>query len=764
MRSARRASLHGFINPVSTMPAFVLPVFMQKGGGNAVLAQVIGHNDAIEEFVPIEIGTFEVFQNVERVDVGIGQSALWGFQWSLAQARVATRASLCRELAEASDTGEFPPHLRLAIARFAGQDDAVASLLRDAFQHLVAYSPQSGAAWRDLVILLPAARAAIGRSLSPSDRSLVRSLSDIDLRCEDGKLRIAVPKGIFAALGHDKERVVGALAPLRTMTDAFAIESIEVEEGADQRSLPVPDAVPLPRPVTLVPLGQIGAGLAVAAGKHAGLHVVDATELLSSDRARPLHSDAHAGDIYLLLLADRADEIENAERLATSLVGRGCLPAAILVRPHSATASDPESGEQRLDRLARAARWLAVIGGPQTGDALLPPAKDAEPIRNSPSLLSKWTVRALVALARDARDGAPVLERLFRRGHGAKFAVIGVGVASRARAAVDAAYSSASASRLPLSEARSIVMVVLRGPAADAEIEQQCLDEVRARSAAGTNVASFAAVLPSLKRRIRVVLLAREISPSRIWWEGDRCIDAFRARQWGYRNVETQAGKLDFVVWKDEAEFGVRVETGAEPIDLANVAKIAADTPMYYGPVVLMLRELPDTATRNRLLTWGIIAISAERMDLLDRLARQPCRTIVSRLLRARPADTVRGMQVFLRDHLMRLFWQGESDVAVWDAPRNENEPFEMPGWLEDTEPFEGQIDPFLLDAKGPGRTLHLSGQLRVSPHESKGIDGLVFAFKATLDDFGLRLREPMRRVSGNADDDGDGQQFTLDV
>jgi hypothetical protein len=745
------------------MPAFVLPVFVQKGGDNALLAQAIGHNDAVEAFVPIEIGVFEVFQNIERIDVEIGQAALWGFQWSAVQARVATRKTLAHELTQASDTRGFFPHLQLAIARFAGQDELVAPLLREAFRHLVAYSPQSGAAWRDLVILLPAARAAIGQNLLLSDRGLVRSLGNIDLRCEDGRLHIAVPKNILAALGYDKERVVVALASLRGMMDAFAIESVDVQQSAEQTLLPAPHAEPMPRPVTLVPLGQIGAGLAVVAGKHAGLHVVDAAELLSDDRARPLHSEAHAGDIYVLLLADRAEEIERAERLATSLVGRGCLPAAILVRPNPVTAIDPVAVEQRFERLARAARWLAMIGGPQTGDALLPPAEGAEPSRNSPSLLSKWLLRAILTLAQDVRAGGPALERLFKRGHGAKFAVIGVGAASQARAAVDAAYTSASGSRLPLSEARSIVAVVLRGPAADPGIEQQCVDEVRGRSGAGTEITSFETVLPSLKRRIRVVLLARGFDPARIWWEGTRCLDAFRARKWGHRSVEMQAGKLDFVIWKDEAEFGVRVETEAEPIDLVNVAKIVADTPMYYGPVVLLLRQLPDMATRTRLLTSGIIAIGAERMDLLDKLSRQPCRTMVSRLLRARPADTIQGMQVFLRDHLMRLFWRSEPDVAVWDASSDENEPFEIPGWLEEIEPFEGQLAPLLLDAKGPGRALHFSGQLRVTPHESKGIDGLAFSFKATLDDLGLRLREPMRLVSGNSSD-GCGQQFRLGI
>jgi hypothetical protein len=47
-------------------------------------------------------------------------------------------------------------------------------------------------------------------------------------------------------------------------------------------------------------------------------------------------------------------------------------------------------------------------------------------------------------------------------------------------------------------------------------------------------------------------------------------------------------------------------------------------------------------------------------------------------------------MAVFVRDHLMRLLWRDDDDVAVWDRSHIDDEPFEIEGWLTETEPPEG--------------------------------------------------------------------------
>jgi hypothetical protein len=99
----------------------------------------------------------------------------------------------------------------------------------------------------------------------------------------------------------------------------------------------------------------------------------------------------------------------------------------------------------------------------------------------------------------------------------------------------------------------------------------------------------------------------------------------------------------------------------------------------------------------------------------------------------------------FVRDHLMRLLWRKDADVAVWDRSHASDEPFEIEGWLTETEPPEGKLEPFELDGRGPGRILFFSGVLRITPAERKAGHPVAFGFKIAIDDQGLRLREPMR-------------------
>ena len=370
--------------------------------------------------------------------------------------------------------------------------------------------------------------------------------------------------------------------------------------------------------------------------------------------------------------------------------------------------------------------------------------------------MAKWLVRAFLAAAGDALTGRDVLDLAFKRARGPKFAVIGVGSASgpmAARTAVDAAYASAQASLVDAKSARAIAVFLISGPRADKDVRQQCLDRIKEHVRPDAAFSLHETASPTLKNRVRVVIVARGFLASSFATMPSALDEALRDRGWGYTHLVEGEG-LDLEIWQGSVEFGVIEDLDRRLTNKTEIAAIAAAVPMYRGPVVLVLRHFPDIKIRNQLLLHGIIAVSIDRLDLLNDLVREPLRRIVSRLLRARPEDILNAMAVFVRDHMMRLFWRQEADVVIWNASHNQDEPFRSPGWLTETEPPEGQLEPFRLDARGPGRLLLFSGVLRINPFQGKAGHPMMFAFKVVIDDQGLRLREPLRFGSEVSDDE----------
>jgi hypothetical protein len=261
-----------------------------------------------------------------------------------------------------------------------------------------------------------------------------------------------------------------------------------------------------------------------------------------------------------------------------------------------------------------------------------------------------------------------------------------------------------------------------------------------------------------LKNRVRVVLLYRDFPEESFSWTPPAYLGALRDHGWSYTDLRDQGENLDLEVWQGSAAFGVIVDLDRRLTTRGEIDATVAEAPMYRGAVVLILGHHPDIKIRNQLLLHGIIAVSIDRLDLLSTLGHQPLRTIVSRLLRARPTEILAGMAVFVRDHLMRFLWREDADVAIWDRSHVDDEPFEVPRWLTKTEPPEGRLEPFELDGRGAGRVLFFSGVLRITPAEGKAGHPVAFGFKIVIDDQGLRLREPMRFGFGQRDGAEDGQ------
>ncbi len=764
------ATLRGLVNPVDVTPAFAIPVFQWEGGGNDTLVQIIGRDGRVEGFTAVEIGQYHIMSEIETHRIESGQQALWAFQWDTARWSVTTRRLLSEELRQYSQSANLPPMLELAIARFLDRAVANTALVRRAFYHLSQYSPESAALWRDLIVLLPAVRIAIQEGLALRSKAAWRAVNDITLACAGRSLRISVPASVLSGFNGDQEQLLHTLNPVRSIVEAFDIDRFEIIDVLDYGWGDVDSNPDQPtRPVlTLVPLSQIGASLATSAGKHPGLRTVGLGDLLPDRTSRLSPAvDARAGDMFLIFLSDTAHEIVDAERLASSLVGRGCLAAAIVARPYNASSSpEATTAERQYDKLARAARWVAIVGGPQTsGHALQPLVDGAEPSRNSPTHIGKWLVRAFLEAAKDALTERQALDLAFKPGRGPKFAAVGVGSASKENAlavAVDAAFASASASLLSPKSARAIVAFLIRGPNTAIDARQQCIDHIKRNVRPETEIRVHDAVLPTLKNRVRVVLLARGFPPESFSWTPPVYLETLRDYGWSYTRLREAGEELDLEIWQGSAEFGVIVDLDRRLATGTDIETTVSEAPMYRGPVILVLGYLPDIKMRNELLLHGIIVVSIERLDLLNNLVNQPFRTIVSRLLRAQQTDILRGMAVLVRDQLMRLLWQEDSDVIVWGDSDLGSEPFKVPGWLTDTEPREGKLEGFQLDGRGPGRVLFFSGVLSITPAEGKAGYPTSFGFKIAIDDQGLRLREPMRFPP--SPDEGGSNQLKLDL
>jgi hypothetical protein len=71
--------LDGFMIVTREAPSFVIPVFVDRPGSNRSLVQKICAQDRVTDFLEIEVGNLYETAS-DRVSVGIGDHALWGFR------------------------------------------------------------------------------------------------------------------------------------------------------------------------------------------------------------------------------------------------------------------------------------------------------------------------------------------------------------------------------------------------------------------------------------------------------------------------------------------------------------------------------------------------------------------------------------------------------------------------------------------------------------------------------------------------------------
>ena len=164
------ASLYGFVNPTGQDAGFVVPLFTDSTGGNALLAQRVGKGDLIRAFEPVEAPSSTTPLQETRTRRA-GQSALWAFQFGDGTYAIDTRAALKKVLSEEKGFYRDQPFLFLQIVQFCEEASETATALKRAYEYLASHSRASAKAWRDIVFLPTLCRSTLDTLLTPRPRA-----------------------------------------------------------------------------------------------------------------------------------------------------------------------------------------------------------------------------------------------------------------------------------------------------------------------------------------------------------------------------------------------------------------------------------------------------------------------------------------------------------------------------------------------------------------------------------------------------------------
>jgi len=753
------AVLQGILNPVDQAPAFVIPVFRSRGGGNALLAQRIDSGDLIAAFDTVE-GEGARWLTTEACEACVGSPALWAFQFDEDRVEVAQRARLAPQLLEALPDFASLPLLCVQILEFCRSPD-VGPAYAAAHAKLEALAPGSGDLWRDLEVLSPQVRRALYRGLPRPSAESVRDLYDVIVLGEGGALEVRIPSMLLERL--DGQRGAAALLrPLRLTLRALSLGKLEIV--ALDRSLPRPEAAASPtlhqHVLTVVSLGSKAAGAIAGATRRPGVRTLQPALVLGeNDRLRP-ELGAVAGELFLLVLDETPEWLSYGAKLIEALSGRGCLVDVVIVR-----ASLPEQEqhlrrtrqdlELRYQRMAQKARWVSVVGGGQSlGGNLKPLVAGAEPTRNSPTLLMKRLIQALATAPSAGAAGKEVMRVLHAKARGPKFAAVGTGAADgpeAAERAVRAAYASAERATPRPDGAREIALFVLHGPGAQADCVSVALGTARPLSGRA-EVHAIGVPHRQLKSRVQVTLVARGFAQSGEDWLPPRHMTELSDAGWRWGHALPEVDVLEYYISREDAEFVLRRELDNK-IDTPAAERIIDETPMYRGPVALLLSADPAPEVQATLRRAGIFTLVEGRVREFDEVAAEPYRFMLDALLAAPPQEALRSLRVIARDITMREFWQDEPYVRL-------NDPDDyVPDWLSASEPPEGVVEGLDLRRAKQERSLHVRGVLRLTPHPSKAGQPVAYQFWLVVDDAGLRLTRRMVRLT---DEQPGGEQRQL--
>ena len=703
-------SVHGFVNPVGMVPTFVIPL-LTVPRSNYLFVQQIDADDRIASFQPIDLGSHDLVQVSSDQVVRVGARALWGFQTAIDSWHISDRDGL-RSVVEQVDLSNLPL-LELQCARFLGLDPLPAIARSYAF--LCDHSERTAGVWRNLAIVAPQVQAELARLL-PARSPLTADLQSLFVTSDQDRLSVHLSPRLMRAIGGESDWRAHreALAPL---FEALRVRDVSlVERDPD----PAPQSAAMTRSrVKLVATEGTALNIAAVAAKLAHIDLLRVEDLLDRNGRLVRHVPLDKQTLVLLVAEDNERSLALADRLAKRLVGRHAQVGAIVLRSagsgtHRPRSANPELLEKRFEALARSAHWLTVIGGGSL----------------SASLIMKWLPRA-IAEAAARQEGGPLLDLLFRIRRTPKLAVVGsasaTGFAAGASAAA-AAFGSLAAGAMKLAEIQALAVFVFRG----ANSSSDSLDQVREIVTDRTPEAEIGAmevIRPGLKAEVRVLLIARGLLGVDETWRGSKHLREFEANGWLYGHHLPEVDVLDVYIHKGGAQYVLRSEL-ERPVDTrADADRIIASTPMYRGPVVLLLAEQPTEDIRRYLMTAGIVSVAKGHVEDLDVYGDLPIGAMRDELLLLPRDEACRRLRYFIRD-------------LVWAELSSEDAVHANAGWLYESYPEHVVIERTDLYRISSDKTLFFRGHASaIRPDEQQDQRAAVrFAFWLTLDDRGARV------------------------
>lgn len=315
---SQKAHLVGYLKPTADPEGFLLPVF-QVEGSNGLSTQRIDKNGIIagfEQVFPQELR--EAPKDAVRA-VSTGDAAIWGYADKSGNASFEPRAALQTHLrTQLTETRD--PFLQLQIARFCEAEAELADAWRSAFSHLDKHAPRSALAWRDMVVLPGAIRAAVAEVAS--DHGIVEDNAYWDhavqtqTRNERLTLHLASPLfRLFNDVHGPRHRLQHRTATVRA---AFGIQT----DDLDLVEIIGPDAEQ-PSPAPSAPLTE---RITIALGSMAENIVRSANQKQRPPSALPfgvrVDQSLQAFDPMLVLRGNEiVDETRLDDNFPSSLIG-----------------------------------------------------------------------------------------------------------------------------------------------------------------------------------------------------------------------------------------------------------------------------------------------------------------------------------------------------------------------------------------------------------------------------------------------------------
>lgn len=728
-----RCALHGFVNPVALVPAFVVPVFTSERS-NRLFVQQIDPDDRIAAFHALDLGEHELRRCNDSRTVEVGAPALWAFQHDDERCVIEPRYRLGQEI-EAVDLTALPV-LGLQVARFLGRD--VVPAIGRCYRHLAALSAATAQAWRDLVILTPELRRSLGQLLSGlpvAQRDIASLLASV----QGDRLDLHMTARLIEALGGEalvQEAVrghAGLFAELEVARLSIR-ETAERDVGAQQ------DRPIRPHPkISLIAIGSIAGNVASSAAKSAGIKFIPGDRVFTDEGKLRPSVGAEAGAFFVVVAEEDDKSISSTLRLIQSLVGRHSHAGAIIIRKTNSRSGEGEDRsldlEERFEELARSSHWLAFVGGAALlRGGRVGPVRGAEPLNTSPSNLLKWGMNAMAA-AVASPEGRSLLELLFKKRRTPKLAAIGSGASSASRAAsiaAEAAFISLAKARPHLDRPSALGVAIFRGAKTPDTVAADVAEIVRQR-APGVETSMIEVVRPGLGATVRVVLLGRGNIGLEESWRGPSHLVEFEDKGWRYGHHLPEIDVLDVLISKGEAEFALRSELEREVLSFADADEIIGSTPMYRGPVALLLNTKPAAEVVRYLLTAGIFCVVRGEVEALESYGPRPFAAMRDELLTLTRPEACHHLRFVIRDLVWVELSIDRRRIFSVDA-----------AWLDESYPDQVQVDVLELYRITDSKTLFFRGHCTATPYAEQKGNSVELSFWLTMDDEGIRVTRMM--------------------